>query len=340
MLGTSTSNVTVDYNGATTQTTNQTLNNKKVKFHINNNGGGKRLVKSNNISMTFTFSNPVKASEIAFYIEDLDGNIAGGSPEGNYTFKINNNQPNGILQAELVNGNNTNFNANYNSSTGVYTFQSSTNDQYLLLKGYGDTLVTTFTITSTGVGGSDAVAYSLLAYKTCDTNNNGIPNYLDTDSDNDGCPDAIEGAGNVLEKNLKSNKTINSSVDANGVPSLVNSGQAIGSAANAAINACICTKSSNTSGIALSTNVGISTVTKDEDWPQKIKGSHLALESKSKGLVISRISKTADLNNILEPKEGMIVFDLEANCLKIYSKDMNATSNSWKCFNVQTCPDN
>ncbi|WP_299124022.1 PA14 domain-containing protein, partial [uncultured Tenacibaculum sp.] len=58
-----------------------------------------------------------------------------------------------------------------------------------------------------------------------DTDNDGVPNYLDTDSDNDGCFDAVEGDENVDITNLSSGR-ITGGVDANGVPLYVNSGGA------------------------------------------------------------------------------------------------------------------
>ncbi|WP_449649461.1 HYR-like domain-containing protein, partial [Tenacibaculum caenipelagi] len=56
-----------------------------------------------------------------------------------------------------------------------------------------------------------------------DTDSDGTPDYLDTDSDGDGCFDAIEGDENVEISDLSSG-SISGGVDSNGVPNLVNSG--------------------------------------------------------------------------------------------------------------------
>ncbi len=52
-----------------------------------------------------------------------------------------------------------------------------------------------------------------------DSDNDGIPNYLDTDSDNDGCPDAIEGPGGFTMVDLDGNGALLCAEDMNGVPS-------------------------------------------------------------------------------------------------------------------------
>jgi len=69
----------------------------------------------------------------------------------------------------------------------------------------------------------------------CDTDNDGIPNYLDTDSDGDGCADAIEGGASFKTSDLTTD-ALSGAVDANGVPVVAGaSGQTVGSSADAAV---------------------------------------------------------------------------------------------------------
>ena len=143
-----------------------------------------------------------------------------------------------------------------------------------------------------GGNGNDVAIDDIKITSICDTDNDGAPNEIDNNSDGDDCPDAIEGAGTIMYKDLKENNTINSTVDINGVPTPVNGGQGIGNAYLQSNDDCKCLKSPNTNTVsALSTNVGITTVSKDLDWPQKIKGAFIALESKSKGFTINRLTR-------------------------------------------------
>lgn len=86
----------------------------------------------------------------------------------------------------------------------------------------------------------------------------------------------------------------------------------------------------------LPTKVGITLLKRagadNGNWPMVRSGGHIALESNSKGFVITRVATTADLGNISAPQEGMMVYDGEDHCLKIFS------DGAWKCFNVPSCP--
>lgn len=104
---------------------------------------------------------------------------------------------------------------------------------------------------------------------------------------------------------------------------------------------CVCYKEANTNGVALDTNHGITSLGRagmdgKSNWPMVRKGAWTALESKTKGFVINRIPTTQQVESIEDPVEGMMVYDVEADCLKIYTTT-NGVSYSWKCFNKQTC---
>ena len=71
----------------------------------------------------------------------------------------------------------------------------------------------------------------------CDDDMDGIPNYFDLDSDEDGCPDAIEGDGNITEDMVEGG-VIKGKVDKNGIPVAANGGQGAGSAYDPDENAC------------------------------------------------------------------------------------------------------
>lgn len=73
----------------------------------------------------------------------------------------------------------------------------------------------------------------------------------------------------------------------------------------------------------------------NSNWPMIRQSAWTILEAKSKGFVINRILTTALVNAIPNPVEGMMVFDLQADCLKI---NINGTSAGWRCFNTPACP--
>jgi hypothetical protein len=68
-----------------------------------------------------------------------------------------------------------------------------------------------------------------------DTDNDGIADHLDTDSDGDTCPDAVEGNGSFTKNDLDANNRLAGAVDTNplspsyGIPLAAGTGQAVGS---------------------------------------------------------------------------------------------------------------
>ena len=216
-----------------------------------------------------------------------------------------------------------------------------------------------------GGSGNDLAIDDIIIYQSlCDTDNDGTPNYLDLDSDGDGCPDAIEGGDNITQAMLNGSNaigtnisgTLNSpaiaTVDANGVPVITNTGstfnvdgqaqgQTAGSSANASVNGCYCYKPAKTSGTILDTNHGITALGRagadNSNWPMVRKGAWTILEAKTKGFVVNRLTD-AQISAIPAAQlvEGMMVYNITQDCLQI---NIDGTSTGWKCFNTQTCPD-
>jgi hypothetical protein len=92
----------------------------------------------------------------------------------------------------------------------------------------------------------------------------------------------------------------------------------------------ICTKSPNQETATSFTNVAVSTMsTKQENWPQSIPNGFIALESSTKGFVITRVESASKVS---DAKEGMIVYDKTDNCVKLYN------GTTWHCI-AKSCND-
>lgn len=104
----------------------------------------------------------------------------------------------------------------------------------------------------------------------------------------------------------------------------------------------ICYRPGITSGTALDSKVGITSLGRagdnQDNWPMVRKGAWLVLESKTKGFVMNRLT-SAQIAAIPTSSlvEGMMVFDTNAQCLKVYTtNDSNVLG--WYCMQTQTCP--
>ena len=75
------------------------------------------------------------------------------------------------------------------------------------------------------------------------------------------------------------------------------------------------------------TKVGITVQQKKTEWPENIPNGWIALESREKGFVITRVQNS---DAIEEAKEGMLIYDIEANCVKLYNGTI------WNCIK-NTC---
>lgn len=84
------------------------------------------------------------------------------------------------------------------------------------------------------------------------------------------------------------------------------------------------------------TKMGITIQQKSSSWPENIPNGFLALESKTKGFVITRVSHVSQApqpgDAVAEPKEGMIVYDIQDRCVKLYN------GTQWKCIE-RSCND-
>jgi hypothetical protein len=110
-----------------------------------------------------------------------------------------------------------------------------------------------------------------------------------------------------------------------------------------------------TGGLTLDTKIGITTLSRagsdnTDNWPMIRKGGWIALESKTKGMVINRVAFSDADSNPSTPDlpigisstdfvEGMMVYDTTNHCLKTYTSTDGGSSYAWYCLSTQTCPD-
>lgn len=234
---------------------------------------------------------------------------------------------------------------------------------------------TSITFTTTGIGpegqtGDDGIEMIFEFCKDQDTDADGLPDYLDLDSDGDGCSDAIEGGGAFTASNLVNSampggnsgvgytgtstspiiqnlgNTVGSTATTMGVPTIAGTGQTAGDSQNAAANTqcTTCYKPGILdAGNTYPTKHGITALARagaqNDNWPMTRQSAWTVLESKEKGFVVNRVATTAGLSTITNPVEGMMVYDEEVDCLKIFTLKSGDTTMGWHCFTTPACPD-
>ncbi|QIG88157.1 hypothetical protein G6R40_00105 [Chryseobacterium sp. POL2] len=291
------------------------------------------------------------------------GKLAGDTQLGDGTVD------DGVWHNVVINWNAATRNLSY-TFDGVpvtnYTFPTTGANAIETILG-GNSAYFGFTASTGGAGNNNSVGFDDLCALplTLDFDNDGIPNHLDLDSDGDGCTDAIEGAGNFTASQLTSasgtltsqtpNQNFGTTVDANGVPTVVGaSGQALGDAQNASVNSqcnTFCYKPAITDGNTYPSKHGITALgragVENDNWPMVRQSAWTVLEAKTKGFVVNRVKfntsnqPVADNGTTLvitNPVEGMMVYDTTNNCLKVYTSNDGGTTFNWYCMSTQTCP--
>ncbi len=235
----STADVTLSPSGFGVRPNGQTITTDQIQYNMKKRGGDAIVDYTGNSEFKVTFSPGVPANEIAFYIYDFD---EASSPNGYFDVTINGGNPAGVNFEEVEYG--YAYTLDYNASSSQVVSDGG-EDQRILIRGVGNSLITEFKVTSVNLTTSEYMAYSLLGKSYCDSDGDGIKNTLDLDSDADGCPDAVEGAGSFDAENLvtstlaggSTNVTTNlcnssTCVDSSGVP-IVNGSTAAQSQGNA-----------------------------------------------------------------------------------------------------------
>ncbi|WP_117882217.1 T9SS type B sorting domain-containing protein [Aureibaculum luteum] len=162
---------------------------------------GSLLLSGPDESITFTFASPLT---VVIGFDHLNANDDGwlfGTPADEIVSSIASHQvigsPASIDGVEFIN------NFAIPNITGVSYFKWEN--------------ITTLTLTTKGPLTTTVGLNSLVSH--CDTDNDGIFDYLDNDSDNDGCPDAIEASGTFTS--VDGDGRLTGGVDINGVPTVV-----------------------------------------------------------------------------------------------------------------------
>ncbi|QIG89311.1 hypothetical protein G6R40_06285 [Chryseobacterium sp. POL2] len=224
-----------------------------ISNYINNQNNG-----SNNYALTQTLNNldKVKGSVVALNLNlgAQDGTQAAGSTaslniklNGVIYATLNNStlRDNSNITITMANGATSNFVTYGTNGVNGFNWQN-----FIIYIPYTGPATATLSFEMTSANDDWALDDISIKAMICDTDGDGIPNYLDLDSDDDGCVDAIEGGANFTNADLHTatgiiasqtpNQNLGNTVDANGVPIIAGAaGQGVGNAQNTMLNDCI-----------------------------------------------------------------------------------------------------
>ncbi len=97
-----------------------------------------------------------------------------------------------------------------------------------------------------------------------------------------------------------------------------------------------CTKPGATGTPDGFTKFGITVQQKNSAWPENVPNGFVAMEAKDKGFVITRVQHVSSTpqpgDAIANPKEGMLLYDIQDKCVKLYN------GTEWKCVE-RSCND-
>ncbi len=182
------------------------------KAHI-----GSSYVTANGGNIFISFSEPTPINKIGLHFWGIWGSYQvgieiNGTVSSNDFNSIPSNSIGGIY--DLLVSNCAIQLPTFDTTTGQINNDSNfSNCSDLFLLGSGDELVNNIRLTFQG----GQLLFDLISL-SCDTDNDMIPNYLDLDSDSDGCYDAEEGDGDYTNSDIEADGSFGTTSDINGVP--------------------------------------------------------------------------------------------------------------------------
>lgn len=215
----------------------------------------------------------------------------------------------------------------------------------------GTAFISDSDITVTGVANSygaptishtSGSTYYLITIPAGNYDGGTTPGYSSPNNDEDGVAlniasvnDGIEEPNEVFKFEIKLQGTNGSSNNFKSDSSPIFGDTYYPSTDNYTIQECACYNTANTATVGIDANHGITLLKRgggnNGNWPMVRKSAHTVLESNTKGFVLTRLT-TAQVNAVVSPQEGMMLYDTDAKCLKLYN------GTTWSCFNTPTCP--